>query len=56
MFLNFNEEKPTAKQINFAKEIAEELGVELPKEKTWNAYHVFINKHMDKYRESMRNK
>lgn len=43
----------TYKQINFAKDIAEWFGVELPKEKTKEAYSQFLNKYADAYKKSM---
>lgn len=38
------EMKPTTKQIEYAKYLAERMGVELPKEATKAAYSAFIEK------------
>ena len=46
-------ELPTAKQINFAKEIAEVLDIPLPEEKTKAAYKAFINFTIEDYKEVM---
>lgn len=44
----------TVKQINFAKDIAEWFGVELPKERTKEAYSAFLNKYAEDYKREMR--
>lgn len=44
----------TVKQINFAKDIAEWFGVDLPGERTKEAYSEFLNQYADAYRNSMR--
>ena len=44
---------PTAKQINFAKEISEVLDIPLPEDKTKAAYKAFINFNIDAYKEVM---
>lgn len=44
----------TVKQINFAKDIAEYFGIELPKERTKKAYSEFLNKYADEYKKSVR--
>ena len=44
----------TAKQINFAKDVAEWFGVDLPEERTKEAYSEFLNKYADDYKRSMR--
>lgn len=46
-------ELPTAKQINFAKEISEVLDIPLPDKKTKAAYKAFINFNIDAYKEVM---
>ena len=46
-------ELPTAKQINFAKEISEVLDIPLPEDKTKAAYSAFINFNIDAYKEVM---
>lgn len=46
-------ELPTAKQINFAKEISEVLDIPLPEDKTKAAYKAFINFNIDAYKEVM---
>lgn len=43
---------PTEKQINFAKQIADALKIELPCEYTKKAYWQFINKHIDEYNQA----
>ena len=45
--------KPTEKQIKFAKEIANKLDLELPKENTKQAYWKFINDNVSEYRTRM---
>ena len=47
---NFYDERPTAKQINFAQDIAEVCGVQLPEERTKAAYSEFISANIDAYR------
>lgn len=44
----------TAKQINFAKDIAKWFGVNLPAERTKEAYSEFLNQYADDYKKSMR--
>ena len=44
----------TAKQISFAKDIAEWFGVDLPEERTKEAYSEFLNQYVDDYKRSMR--
>ena len=44
----------TVKQIDFAKDIAEWFGVELPEEMTKEAYSKFLNQYADDYKKSMR--
>jgi len=43
----------TVKQINFAKDIAEYFGLELPKERTKKAYSEFLDKYADEYKQSV---
>lgn len=45
--------EPTEKQIKFAKEIANKLDLELPKETTKQAYWKFINDNVSEYRTRM---
>lgn len=42
--------KATEKQISYAKDIAECLGLELPKENSKLAYRDFIDQHLDEYK------
>ena len=42
-------EEPTKKQIDFAKTIAESLGIDLPKTYTKNAYRKFISDNIGRY-------
>ena len=44
---------PTAKQINFAKEISEVLDIPLPEDKTKVAYSKFIDSNVGQYREAI---
>lgn len=45
--------EPTEKQIKFAKEIADKLDLELPKENTKQAYWKFINDNVSEYQTRM---
>lgn len=44
---------PTAKQINFAKEISEVLDIPLPEEKTKRAYREFIDSNVGQYKAAL---
>lgn len=44
------EQLPSAKQINFAKELAEILELKLPEKKTKAAYIKFISDHIEEYK------
>lgn len=42
---------PTERQIDFAMQIAETIGEDLPEEYTRDAYHDFIDAHIDEFYE-----
>ena len=42
-------EKPTEKQIDFATQIAETLGIDLPEENTKSAFRDFIDDNIDEF-------
>lgn len=44
---------PTAKQINFAKEISEVLDIPLPEDKTKRAYKEFIDSNVGQYKATL---
>lgn len=41
---------PTEKQVNFVKDIARMLNIDLPKEYTKKAYSDFISEHINKFK------
>ena len=47
---------PTQKQIEFAKDIHDELGIPLPKENTKEAYMTWLNRNVPKYRKFCQNR
>ena len=47
------EDKPTIKQLEYAKDIAYELGLELPLERSKENIGTFIQDHVEEYREAL---
>ena len=47
------EDQPTIKQLEYAKDIAYELGLELPLERTRENIGNFIQKNVQAYREAL---
>lgn len=46
--------EPTHKQIEFANDIYEQLGYELPEERTKESYSEYIDEYVDEFYESKR--
>ena len=45
--------KPTQRQVDYAEDIAKELGIELPKAFTKKRYCEFISKYAEEYKNSL---